>query len=65
MSEGGRIVLYIAILIGFFIAVAYFAGLSTDLKSFLGGVNTLTGTLQGRGPSGQLLNYPGNAPNVP
>lgn len=64
MGELGKIMLYIALLVALFIAVAYFAGLATDIRQVTAGANTLIGTLQGRGPNGTLLAYPTNSPNI-
>jgi hypothetical protein len=62
MDEVSKVILYIALLIGLFIAVAYFAGLATDVNVFGAQLGNLVGMLQGRGSNGQLLAYPAGGP---
>lgn len=59
-----RTELIVAVLIGAVIAGAWYAGLSTDFATFMGGLNRFAMTLQGRNQQGNFPGYPGNAPNV-
>lgn len=59
-----RDVYYAALLIGLFIAGAYFVGLSTDFNSVANGVVKLVNALQGKNAQGNLPGYPSGATQV-
>lgn len=59
-----RTEMLVAILIGAVIAGAWYAGLSTDAATVLGGLNRFAMTLQGRTQQGTFPGYPMNQPGV-
>lgn len=59
----GNVTLIIALMF-FLVAVAYYAGLSTDIKAFASSTNMLANTLTGRDSTGKFAGYPPNGPTV-
>lgn len=58
MPEIDKTLWYLFVLSFLLIAVAYFTGLSTDVKALGGVANTLGNTFTGRNASGQFAAYP-------
>lgn len=54
----GKVVFYIFVLAALLIAVAYYAGLTTDANAVGGNANTLLKTVTGRTQSGAFGAYP-------
>lgn len=58
MSDGTRFVWALVGLAALLVGVAYYAGLSTDIKSVSAAANSLAQTVTGRNSSNQFAAYP-------
>lgn len=59
MSDGSRLIWALVLLAALLVGVAYYAGLSTDVKSISAAVTSLAQVSTGRNSQNQFAAYPG------